>query len=218
MLVAGSIDCADPNKTTAVITGEIRNLLTEAKGHSNHVHFSSVLPRSDGSIQLKIDTVNEAVKKVFREQPNCSFIDNDGTFKLSDLSQNEAMFLRDGHHISYRGTDKLISNLELNDLAFTERRSRRDNGSYFVQTYQPRPPFQVPPSSLYNPPMPPTGNAWRQRQNPGRGRVLYSSGSTTSRCAWCNKPDHDSSSCPVRGTRACFLCSSTAHKAVDCCV
>ena len=82
VIVAGSIDCADPSKTSAVITGEIRNLLTEAKGHSNHVHFSSVLPRSDGSIQLKIDTVNEAVKKVFREQLNCYFIDNDGTFEL----------------------------------------------------------------------------------------------------------------------------------------
>ena len=93
VIVTGTTDCRDANTTTAKINDTAHSLLTEAKKHTQSVIISSVLPRIDSDnpgCQLKIDTVNENIRKLCSDNL-CTFVDNDGVFKLSDSSPNDSM-------------------------------------------------------------------------------------------------------------------------------
>ena len=93
MLSAGTIDCADSYATTANIAENACQVITEAKKYCDMVIMSSILPRDNRPIQNKIDTVNDYIKKICKEQDRCSFIDNYGSFKLANQNQNESLFL-----------------------------------------------------------------------------------------------------------------------------
>ena len=97
VIVTGTTDCRDANTTTAKINDTAHSLLTEAIKHTQSVIISSVLPRIDSDnpgCQLKIDTVNENIHKLCSDN-SCTFVDNDGVFKLSDSSPNDSMFVSD---------------------------------------------------------------------------------------------------------------------------
>ena len=111
-IVAGTTDCSDSKTTTA----KIQILLAEAKKHCRKVVFSSVLPRMDPNnqgFQLKIDHVNESLKQVCHDNENCDYVENDGSFKLADITPNDAMFVKDGYHLNTKGALKLLENLNL---------------------------------------------------------------------------------------------------------
>ena len=126
------------------------------------------------------------VKKICKEQDRCSFIDNDGSFKVANQNQNESLFLRDRHHLSPNGSYQLIHNFSLNDVAFVQKRASR-NG------------FRGGQSDHSN------SNDFLQNQQP----------SLSTKCAWCFRTGHDSANCLTRGTRTCFICKSPSHRAND---
>ena len=205
MIVVGSIDCADPNLSTAVIAEDRRQLLLEDKKHADNVTISSILPHKDGPAQLKIDEINRRTKILCRETQS-EYICNDGAFKLADLSPNEAMFIRNDIHLSYRGTYKLLQNLGLTDIAEVKKSGTFNKPRN--QTY-PR-QFQTFQNTNYAPPQiyQPSFNPRNFNQNPYRSVPVS--------CVWCGSTSHSASNCFTRGSRSCFRCRSTSHKACEC--
>ena len=125
IVIGGGNDCSNLTSTTAEITQSMRKLLDKAAQRARKVTVASILPRPKRpDVQLKTDHVNEAVKKLCHENQAYEFVDNDGTFKLSDLTRNDAFFIEDGVHTSYYSTSKLISNLGISDLSRVRKRNQ----------------------------------------------------------------------------------------------
>lgn len=190
-IVGGGNDCSKAEISTVQISERTHSLLTEASKHTNSLALSSVLPRTEGDIQLKIDAVNTDMAKQCKSIQRCDFVANDGTFKLADLTPNEAMFVKDGVHLSQRGSQRLLQNLCLTDVAEVTRSpyqhrqgNNRRGGSNHKQTNK-RIPFD------------------------------HAKGRQGSRCTWCRE-SHPSATCPKRGNRTCFACSSPSHRERQC--
>ena len=96
--------------------------------HADKVIVSSILPRSDDTVQHKVDEVNNATSELCFTDPNIEYISNDGSFRLADQTQNETFFVNDGLHPSYHGTTRLLKNLGLAELASVKRWARNDSG------------------------------------------------------------------------------------------
>ena len=80
IIVSGTTDCRNMERTMPAIQESSRKLLTEARKHSKHVTYSSILPQIDPEntgIHLKTDNVNDYLKQMCNESTNCTFIDND---------------------------------------------------------------------------------------------------------------------------------------------
>ena len=113
-IVAGTNDCSSSEKSTEEILNSASNLIQNAKKISKSIKFSSVPPRTDsGSAQLKLENFNLSLKVLCDETHSVTFVDNDGTFKVADGSTNDALLHQDGLHLSFKGAQKLISNLSL---------------------------------------------------------------------------------------------------------
>ena len=61
----------------------------------------------------RIDSVNAGLQ-VLSGQENATFVDNTTSFHLKDNSINDAYYLVDRTHLTYKGTNKLAQNLNLN--------------------------------------------------------------------------------------------------------
>ena len=190
IIVSGITDCRNKDATTATISQSTNKLLNTAKKLCKKLIFSSVLPCKDvdnTNIQMKIDHVNDNMERLCRENRDCHFIDNSGSFKLADMSVNDALFVTDGIHPNTRGAQKFISNLQLADLATVQRPPRRSQ-------------------QLYN--YGGTTDSYRYRnQIPN---------STTMRCTWCRESDHTSVNCTRRGNRCCYQCRAADHQVRNC--
>ena len=112
IIAVGTNDC-DDSKQSASIIEERRQLLEEARKHADHVVISSILPRKNGPLQLKIDAVNQSTKQLCTRYSNVEYVCNDWSFKLANLNPNEAMFTRDCLHPSHRGTIEMLQNSRL---------------------------------------------------------------------------------------------------------
>ena len=196
IIVSGTTDCRNMEKTTAVIQESSRKLLTEARKHSKHVTYSSILPQIDPEntgINLKTDNVNDYLKQMCNESTNCTFIDNDCSFKLSNTNPNDALYVNDGVHVNFKGAQKLLSNLKLFENVSVKRPPRK-----FQQVYS------YGNSTDHTP-----GRDGRSATNPHGYQTRY-------RCPWCKEQDHHPEDCPRRRSRACFNCKSPLHMARDC--
>ena len=100
-IVTGTTDSRKSESTTSSFCQNAYNLLLESKKHYESVNFSSVLPQIDpdnSGFQLKTDHINKSLKQICTDSTKCSFIDTDCVFRLSDSSQNDALFVNDGIH------------------------------------------------------------------------------------------------------------------------
>ena len=80
---------------------------------SNKVN-SNIFPRTDDdSAQLKSENVNLSLKNMCNQYDHVTFSDQDGAFRLSDESVNDALLLGDGLHPNYKGTQKLINTVKI---------------------------------------------------------------------------------------------------------
>ena len=68
------------------------------------------------------------------------FIDNDGSFNLSDQTPNEAFYVKDKVHLNYLGTDKLIKNLGIEHMTYVIPASRRCQSNRNKNVVLNRPP------------------------------------------------------------------------------
>ena len=199
-LLIGGNDCDDASRSTSSIMKERRELLEEAKKHADRVTVSSLIPCRDQDTQMKINDINNQTKKICAADMKLTYICNDTQFKLSDLSQNEALFVRDGVHLTYRGTSQLLQNLELTNMV----------------EVKPRPAFR-PPSVPFGRPQPPPGYPPMWMNAPVHGRPYqHPSPPGPPNCSWCRSPSHLASDCPRRGNRTCFRCGSPTHSARWC--
>ena len=131
-LVVGGNDCDTVDATPASISNDIKQMIDAAKKVGNNVKVSSILPRIKPKClasQLNIEKVNQTLKNVCSADPMCEYVDHNNNFCLADKSPNDALFLADGVHLNQKGSEKLISNLGLNDLVRVQNfQKRRHNG------------------------------------------------------------------------------------------
>ena len=194
IIVTGTNDASN-DINIAQIDAESKKMIQEAKKHSDNVSIASVLRKlKPDNQQLKIDHMNENLKKLSQDFPYCSYIDNDGTFRLADMSPNDALYVSDGCHLNNKGTQKLIDNLKLTKKA-TVRQFRK-------RSYQP----------LYD-----YGETSGQEQLDRRPSTQprYQSNRSPS-CIWCQGTDHSPSFCPKRRLRRCFHCNESDHMIRQC--
>ena len=120
--------------------------------------ISSILPRVDGAVQLKVDTVNKATRDMCLKDPSIDYVCNDGCFKLANQTQNRSLFVSNGLHPSYSGTTNLLRNLGLLDVTVVKRWNPRNN------QVQPNEMYMIPPQPHFpGYPPPPQSNAWINR-------------------------------------------------------
>jgi hypothetical protein len=141
IVVGGGNDCEKDSNSTSDINSSIQSLVNKAKEKTKSVTVSSILPRpKKPECHLKMDHVNENTRKVGNDSHSYEFVDNDKTFKLADMSINEAYYSNDKIHLNYHGTTKLIDNLSLKDLCFVKSspygQNRQPDGWTRVQRHQ----------------------------------------------------------------------------------
>jgi hypothetical protein len=96
-----------------------------------NVILSSIIPRYDtDATQSKIENVNLELRTLCEQNTNETIVDNDRNFKLADGSPNEAFFLNDKTHLTYKGSERLIKNLSLDAHMKRRNRQYRHNLSY----------------------------------------------------------------------------------------
>jgi lysophospholipase L1-like esterase/uncharacterized coiled-coil protein SlyX len=118
VLIVGGNDCdpRDPStkKTPADLVEQYRSLVRTSKQKARNVTVSSICPRiCSDEVKSRIDAVNAGIQILSAEE-NVNFVDNTPSFYLKDDSVNDAYLLKDGIHLTYRGTNKLAQNLRLN--------------------------------------------------------------------------------------------------------
>ena len=91
-------------------------LATERVACGTNVLVSSILPRTDDVIrQQRVEELNTILKDV-SAKVGVTFISNDKSFRLADGQPNYGYLCKDGLHLNYRGTSRLIDNLRLAKL------------------------------------------------------------------------------------------------------
>ena len=133
---AGLNDCRNNETTPAEIVNKYQDVIQEAGKHCEHVTISSIIHCTKSKqVAAKIDTtyISLYLAHACSETANVNNLDNNGTFKLADGSNNESMIHDDGWHLSDRGTLQFIENLSLQATI-----SKRDVRSHKEALDQPK--------------------------------------------------------------------------------
>ena len=111
VLVTGGNDCnlrgKSKKKNPSEIVEDYKRLVQKSKEKANTISVSSICPRA-GNEETKntIDGVNAGLQVMCAEE-NVSFIDNTSSFYLKDDTINDAYYVSDGVHLTFKGTNKL---------------------------------------------------------------------------------------------------------------
>ena len=117
ILVTGGNDCARKEAATqptaSSIVEQYRTLVQLSKQKSRNVTVSSVCPRiSSAEVKAQIDSVNAGLQ-VMCDVEGATYVDNTPFFHLAEGSVNDAYYLDDGVHLTYKATNTLAKNLKL---------------------------------------------------------------------------------------------------------
>ena len=168
---------------------------------SKNVSFSSILPRNDkGATLMKIENLYPAIKQKLNLYHNVEFIDNEPSFRLADGSPNESYFLKDKIHLTYNGSERLITNLNL--PAKVKRRQRYQYYNNYNQSSQQQ---QIYNTYSYSQPEP---SSYSSQIPSVMAQELRSSEIT---CRYCNFQGHTAMSCPGTAQFTCFRCRQNGH-------
>ena len=192
IVVGGGNDCCNREYTSSDVTKSMSDLLTKASEKASKITVSSILPRpKEPAVHLKMDHVNEQIKKLCQDTPKYNFVDNDGSFKLADMTPNEAFFV-DGVHTSFLGTKKLVSNLGLSDICnITRSREGYAKSSGTVRTEH-----QL------------SSKRYHIHSDRRDGQQV--------RCYTYEEPGHISRTCRLKQQIRCFICGILGHKSSRC--
>ena len=69
---------------------------------------------------MKTLQVNKELKQMCDSDFQCHCVNNDKNVTLNDKTSNDALYLRDGIHLNSMGSEKVVDNLELRNLAFVQ--------------------------------------------------------------------------------------------------
>jgi regulator of replication initiation timing len=130
-IVAGGNNCSDTSQSAKDITEAATSVVKQAQKIAKNVTLSSILPRHDtGPTELKVENVNPELRKLCEQNSQVSYVNNDGSFRLADGSPNDAFFLQDKTHLTYKGTERLIKNLTIPALVRRRTRQYRPKQDY----------------------------------------------------------------------------------------
>ena len=166
--MVGGNDCDSHNNDSRPVSDileDYRLLIQDTKSKTHTVHVGSVCPRLKGqSVTDRIDSLNAGLQVMCNEE-ECTFINNDESFKLSNGAANDEYLPSDRVHLSYCGTNRLAKNLALtikqghNDVCRRSNHRAKSNSSHqlpgqkregqVAQGTQWRPHTQKPPSHQF---------------------------------------------------------------------
>ncbi len=95
------------------------NFIQEALIWAEKVTLSSIPPREDDRVNIeRLDEINEHYSNIANTNSNVTFVKHDKNFEYQESSADTSMLLTgDLLHLSAKGTQKLIDNLGLGDVA-----------------------------------------------------------------------------------------------------
>jgi hypothetical protein len=117
-LLCGVYDADKSDANVELIVDHYRELIHEAKKHTNIVNTSSVLPRFRHDLQGKIDSVNAGLQVLCQEE-GATFVNTDPSFRPMDNTINDGYYVPDHKnknariYLSRAGTNCLAKNLGL---------------------------------------------------------------------------------------------------------
>ena len=164
ILMVGGNDCDSHNNASRPVSDileDYRLLIQDTKSKTDTVHVGSLCPRLKGqSVTDRIDSLNAGLQVMCNEE-ECTFINNDESFKLSNGAANDGYLLSDKVHLSFCGTNRLAKNLAQTikqghkDVCRRSNHRAKSNSSHqlpgqkregqFAQGTQWRPHTQKPP-------------------------------------------------------------------------
>jgi regulator of replication initiation timing len=209
-IVGGSIDC-ESEATTQTIADVARTTVSNAMKLGERVVLSSILPRTDnGGANMKGENVNPLLKDLSNQINNVTFCDNDGSFRLADGSPNDAYLMPHGHHLNYKGSERLAKNLNVPAKIVTKRVNYQHRNQYYRQNIGMYPVNVTnrPPPLLPNPPL--------LQRNDNNNMWENGVGPTPPRCENCKSIGHTAYSCPRTANVLCYNCRSTGHRQIHC--
>ena len=233
VLCIGGNDCDPRDLSTkeepSVIVDRYEELIKLCKQKANSVTVSSVCPRiSDNrDVMARIDSVNAGLQ-VLNGQENATFVDNTTSFHLKNNSINDAYYLVDGTHLTYKGTNKLAQNLNLNIKngvkSVCDKRKKHERKPY------PEPPtrsdwsttrhtanYDVPTRTI-RAPNANKGHSRQQFKNQTTSQDTnyreggYNRYSTGTRCYYCYEQNHTKKACRHEKPIVCNTCGTEGHK------
>ena len=207
-IVAGSIDCeseSTPEEITAVAKQTIKNALEI----DDKVVLSSILPRTDNPVaEQKGVEVNIKLKSLCEQTDKVKYCDNDGSFRLADGSINDALLMPQGHHLNYRGSEKLAKNLQIEAKLCRKQPTQQWRPQMVSHDRRPsmyssrQPPLLPNPAYHHNR----STSIWNSQAFPAPTGV----------CTNCKLPGHSAYNCPRTVNVLCYKCRSTGHRQKDC--
>ena len=118
VICTGTNDCNNDINIDA-ITEHLDHLLqvaTERVACGSNVVVSSIPPTTEYVIrQQRVEELNTILQDM-SAKVGVTFISNDKSFRLADRQPNDGYLCKDGLHLNYRGTSRLIDNLRLTKL------------------------------------------------------------------------------------------------------
>ena len=215
-------DCAEDLNEFPTLIPKYKQVLNAAKditAKSKDINVSSVLPRCDDDrIESLINDLNEDLSTLAAEN-DTNFVNHDKDFKLLSGKANDAMLLRDGVHLTQKGTHQLVKDLQLQTLSHPRGNmtKRRPAGPRSPRQNEPTSSRQIHPGhrqgNNYHQTNPrgkghANGNARRHPQNPPR--------SSSFPCHFCGERNHAAHNCRHGRPLVCHTCGRGGHKSKIC--
>ena len=238
-MCVGSNDCTDDLEDLDTLIPKYKDLLNSAQRlvtHPNQVVVSSVLPRcKEPKVQEFIDDFNEDLMKLTSDN-GATFINNDNEFKLLNKAPNEALFLSDGIHPTYKATNCLVRNLNLDVNPRYRDNICKNQGGRHNKTWS-RP--NNGGKNNQNRSTPSRGNSRQYSKYPRDQQWKNSGGHMTGspqsrysdhlsaqtrqhnlshrpRCWNCSETNHVARNCRHGHTLKCYQCHENGHKSKFC--
>ncbi|XP_033127404.1 uncharacterized protein LOC117125116 [Anneissia japonica] len=110
---AGTNDCSINDAHLNNASKDIRDLVQDmkTKAPNTKLIISTICPRTDNQkFQERVDKLNNNFKEIATEE-DCTIVNNDLTFKMSNNECEQTTLNRSGLHLSKYGTKKLLNNI-----------------------------------------------------------------------------------------------------------
>jgi lysophospholipase L1-like esterase len=220
-LCIGTNDCGRSEFDEQAFAEGYRTLIDvamEKTSDASNVHVVSIPPRTDSAQAMEhVDRANGCVASLAHEM-SIAMVNNEQCFKLANGSVNDAYLLRDGLHLSYCGTRRIVSNmgLPLKNSAQGDpvKRNRGSVGSH-RHSFQPAPRRAPEQNQTHGS----SAQSFNSNESFDRRRLISHprhQHPQKSPCHFCGEQNHASNNCRYGRPIVCYSCKAQGHKARSC--